>query len=173
VYIGHFIAWFPIVLLAFANAAIREAVYRRYVGELTAHQIVTLTMCILVGIYVWALSRYLKPQSAGQAIGVGLMWLVMTVIFETALGRYILGNPWNQVLRDYNILRVECGLWPFSGSHSHRTYSIGSRPNGRFLLLFTRLSTTRREPYGRTLVSASTLSTIRLLNVPASSKPGE
>lgn len=111
-YLRHFIAWFPIVLLAFANAAIREAVYRRYVGELAAHQIATLTMCVLVGIYVWVLGRYLKPQSAGQAIGVGLMWLVMTVIFETALGRQILGDPWSQVLRDYNVL--EGRVWPLA-----------------------------------------------------------
>ncbi len=103
-YLKFFIAWFPIVILAFANAAARQAVYEKYVGELAAHQISTLTMCILAGIYVWVLSGYLKLQSSGQAIGVGLMWLVMTIMFETILGRYVLGNPWSQVFRDYNIL---------------------------------------------------------------------
>ena len=38
------------------------------------------------------------------------MWLVMTIIFETGLGRYALGNPWSQVLRDYNLL--EGRVWP-------------------------------------------------------------
>jgi hypothetical protein len=112
VYLRYFIAWFPIVVIAFANATGREAVYKRYVGELAAHQISTLTMCILVGIYVWILSKYLKLQSSGQAIGVGLMWLVMTIIFETGLGRYVLGNPWSQVLRDYNI--SEGRVWPLA-----------------------------------------------------------
>ena len=98
-YLRYFVAWFPIIILAFINATIREAVYKRYVGELGAHQISTLTLCILVGIYVWVLSRHLKLQSSGQAVGVGLMWLVMTIIFETGLGRYVLGNPWSQVLR--------------------------------------------------------------------------
>jgi len=110
VYLRYFVAWFPIIILAFINATIREAVYKRYVGELGAHQISTLTLCILVGIYVWVLSRHLKLQSSGQAVGVGLMWLVMTVIFETTLGRYVLGNPWSQVLRDYNVL--EGRVWP-------------------------------------------------------------
>lgn len=109
-YLRYFLAWFPIIILAFANAALREAVYRRYVGELAAHQISTLALCILVGIYAWALSRHLKLQSSGQAVGVGLMWLIMTIIFETALGRYVLGNPWSQVLRDYNVL--EGRVWP-------------------------------------------------------------
>ena len=109
-YLRYFVAWFPIIILAFANATIREAVYKRYVSELAAHQISTLTLGILVGIYVWVLSRHLKLQSSGQAVGVGLMWLVMTVIFETTLGRYVLGNPWSQVLRDYNVL--EGRVWP-------------------------------------------------------------
>jgi hypothetical protein len=110
VYLRYFIAWFPIIILAFVNATIREAVYKRYVGELAAHQISTATLCILAGIYVWVLSRHSKLESSGQAVGVGLMWLVMTIIFETGLGRYVLGNPWSQVLRDYNVL--EGRVWP-------------------------------------------------------------
>jgi hypothetical protein len=112
VYLKYFIAWFPIVILAFANATVRETVYKRYVSELAAHQVSTLTMCVLVGLYVWTLSRYLKLQSSGQAIGVGLMWLMMTVLFETVLGRYVLRNPWSQVLQDYNVL--EGRVWPLA-----------------------------------------------------------
>jgi hypothetical protein len=80
VYLRYFIAWYPIVIIPFANATIREAVYKppeaepKYLGEQAAHQVSTLTMCILVGIYVWVLSSYWKLHSAGQAIGVGLMW---------------------------------------------------------------------------------------------------
>ena len=109
-YLRYFVAWFPIIILAFANATIREAVYKRYLSELAAHQISTLTLGILARIYVWVLRRHLKLQYSGQAVGVGLMWLVMTVIFETTLGRYVLGNPWSQVLRDYNVL--EGRVWP-------------------------------------------------------------
>jgi hypothetical protein len=32
------------------------------------------------------------------------MWLVLTIAFETVLGRYVLGNPWSQVFGDYNVL---------------------------------------------------------------------
>lgn len=103
-YLKFFIAWFPIVIFAFANAAVRQAVYAKYVSELAAHQISTLVLCVLVGVYVWVLSGYLKLQSPDQALGAGLMWLIMTVLFETGLGHYVLGNPWSQVFRDYNIL---------------------------------------------------------------------
>jgi len=117
VYLKYFIAWFPIIIIAFVNATIREAVYKppgaepRYLGEHAVPQGSTLTMCILVGIYVWVLSSYWKLQSAAQAIMVGLMWLVMTIVFDTVLGHYVLGIPWSQVLRDYNILEGP-KAWP-------------------------------------------------------------
>lgn len=97
-YLRYFLAWFPIVIVALVNATIRQGVYARYFGELAAHQLATLTMCILIGLYVWKLSGPLKFQSPGQAIGVGPMWLVPPIAFETILGRYVLGNPWRQVL---------------------------------------------------------------------------
>lgn len=79
-YLWYFVAWFPIVILAFANATIRQAVYGRYLGELSAHQLSTPVLC-------------------------GLIW-----VFETVLGHYVLGDPWSQVLRDYNVL--EGRIWP-------------------------------------------------------------
>jgi len=92
------------VLIAIANAALREAGYKRYVGELAAHQISTLTGCILIGVYVWVLGSYLELQSPGQAIGVGLMWLAMTITFEFGFGHFVAGDPWSRLLHGYNIL---------------------------------------------------------------------
>lgn len=53
---------------------------------------------------MWLLSNYLAIQSAGQAIGIGLMWLAMTVVFEFGFGHFIVGNPWSRLLHDYNVL---------------------------------------------------------------------
>lgn len=103
-YFKYFIAWFGIVVLGLANATIRQVVYARYVGELVAHQISTLTFALLVGLYAWALSGFLKFSSPGEAIGVGLMWMVLTILFEFALGRYVVGDSWSKLLGDYNLL---------------------------------------------------------------------
>lgn len=62
-YLKYFVAWFPIVILAFANAAVRQVVYARYVGDLAAHQISTLILCIVVGLYAWELSGFFKLHS--------------------------------------------------------------------------------------------------------------
>lgn len=110
-FLKYFLAWFPVVIIAFANATVRQVIYRKYVGEPAAHQLSTLTLCVLVGVYAWVLSRHMKLKSSSQAIGVGLIWLIMTIAFETGLGHYVLGNPWSEVLRDYDI--SEGRVWPF------------------------------------------------------------
>ena len=46
------LAWFPLVILAILNGALRERGYKRFMSELRAHQLSTLIGIILVGIYV-------------------------------------------------------------------------------------------------------------------------
>jgi len=114
-YWKYFIAWFGVVVLGLFNATIHQVVYDRYVNELAGHQISTLTFAILVGLYTWTLSGFLKLTPPGEAIGVGLMWMVMTIIFEFGLGHYVVGDSWRKLLADYNLLdgRVWglCILW--------------------------------------------------------------
>jgi hypothetical protein len=40
-----------------------------------------------------------------QALGVGLFWLLFTVLFEFGAGHYLFRNPWEQLLADYNIFK--------------------------------------------------------------------
>jgi hypothetical protein len=97
-------AWLGLVVLAFFNAAIRQVAYATYVGELAAHQISTLTLCVLVGLYAWALGGIWRLKSPSQALGVGLMWMVLTIAFEFGFGHYVVGDSWDKLLRAYNIL---------------------------------------------------------------------
>lgn len=92
------------VFIAIANAAIREAGYRRFLGELPAHQMSALTLIVLFGVYIWALSRWWPIQSSGQALAIGLIWLGLTVAFEFLFGHYVMGHPWSRLFHDYNLL---------------------------------------------------------------------
>jgi hypothetical protein len=104
VYTKYLIAWFGVVVLGLVNATFRQVVYGRYVSELAGHQISTLTFAILVGLYTRALSGLLKLSSPSEAIGVGLTWMVLTLVFEFALGRYVVGDSWGKLFHDYDIL---------------------------------------------------------------------
>jgi hypothetical protein len=104
VYTKYLLAWLGVVVLGLFNATVRQVVYGRYVSELAGHQISSLTFAILVGLYAWALGGFLKLSSPGEAIGVGLMWMVLTAVFEFTLGRYVVGDPWGKLLHDYDLL---------------------------------------------------------------------
>ena len=97
--------WFLLALIAIANGIIRETTYGRAVPELSAHQISTLTAILASGACVWFVSRFWHIESTSQALAIGLLWLLMTVVFEFGFGHYVAGHPWQKLLADYNVLR--------------------------------------------------------------------
>ena len=101
----YILAWVPMVPIAIVNAVVREAVYKNYLGDLRAHQVSTVTAIILFGLYIWLLSRWWPIPSARQAVAIGFIWLGLTVAFEFLFGHYVMGNPWERLFHDYNILQ--------------------------------------------------------------------
>ena len=99
----YILAWLPMVLIAIANGALREGWYGKYLGELQAHQISVVSGVLLFGIYIWAVIRIWRPESTGHALGIGLMWLVLTGTFEFVFGHYVRGISWSTILHDYNL----------------------------------------------------------------------
>jgi hypothetical protein len=99
----YVLAWFPLLLIAILNGALRETWYGKSLGELRAHQLSTFTGAVLFALYIWALSRLWPLVSARQALAVGVIWLVMTVCFEFLFGHYVAGHSWRWLLQDYNL----------------------------------------------------------------------
>ncbi len=108
IFLKYFLAWFPMLLLAIGNGALREFVFRKYMGELPAHQLSTFSLLLLFTIYICFVIHWIPPASARQALLIGLFWLALTLLFEFGFGRYR-GNSWERLLADYNLL--EGRLW--------------------------------------------------------------
>lgn len=102
--VRYVIAWLPMVLIGIVNGIIREQLVARYLNELRAHQISTVTGAILFGLYIWAISRIWQLKSGVQALVVGFIWLGLTVCFEFLFGHYVAGHSWSRLFHDYNIL---------------------------------------------------------------------
>jgi hypothetical protein len=100
----YVIGWIPLMAIGILNGILRQAGYSKYVSDLTAHQISTLTGAILMGLYVWWLTGVWKILSPGQAVAIGMIWLGMTVAFEFLFGHYVVGHPWKKLFYDYNLL---------------------------------------------------------------------
>lgn len=104
----YFLLWFPMLLIAVINGAARDLWYKNEIGELPGHQVSTISLIILFGFYIWFVINKFPPQSEKQSIFIGLLWLILTLVFEFGFGR-IRGNSWSKLLKDYNIL--EGHIW--------------------------------------------------------------
>lgn len=100
----YLLGWLPMVAIAIANGALRELTYGRRLSERFAHQISTAIAALLLGAYIWLVVSIWPPVSAGQAVSIGLLWLVLTLAFEFLFGHFVAGHSWARLWRDYNLL---------------------------------------------------------------------
>ncbi|MEO6949468.1 MAG: hypothetical protein ABI123_07560 [Ginsengibacter sp.] len=106
----YFLLWFPMLLIAVINGTARDLWYKKQIGELPGHQVSTISLIILFGFYIWFVIRTFPPESERQSIFIGLLWLILTLIFEFGFGRFR-GISWHKLFEEYNILKGR--LWVF------------------------------------------------------------
>jgi hypothetical protein len=104
------LAWVLFIPVAFLNGFIREVFTKRAAGDLTAHQI----SCMTASIAFVALSYLMLHKRIAELNNkilriTGMMWVLMTMVFEFGLGRYINNVSWDLLFQDYNIF--EGRLW--------------------------------------------------------------
>jgi hypothetical protein len=100
--IKQFLFWLPMIVLAFVNATLRELVFVKHFTMLAAHQLSTITLMLLCSAYTWWVYPKLHLQSAKEALTTGVVWMLLTVVFEFSLGRFT-GKSWDLHLQDYNL----------------------------------------------------------------------
>jgi hypothetical protein len=104
-YLPYMLGWIPMVPLAIINGTVRELTYSKFLSDLTAHQLSTLTGIVIFGLYIrWLIQRW-PPTNGRMAISIGLIWLTMTILFEFGFGHFVMGNSWERLLHDYNLLQ--------------------------------------------------------------------
>lgn len=102
--IRYFLAWFAMLAIAIANGALRQMTFGQYMAELHAHQLSTAIGCVVIGLFIWFVVRKWPPSSSRHAVRIGLMWLVLTVAFELAMGRFLMHRAWLELVPDYSLM---------------------------------------------------------------------
>ena len=67
-------------------------------------------MLLIFGVTCFSI-RWIAARTRIQLLGVGVLWVVLTVLFEIGLGRLVLGLPWGRIAEDYDPARG--GFLPF------------------------------------------------------------
>ncbi len=108
--ISYLLAWFAMLLVSVLNGTLRDFTYGRHMPELLAHQLATLVGIVLLGGVIWLYMHRWPFASARQALGVGLFWMVLTVVFEFLFFHYVGGHAWSVLLANYDLSAGR--LWP-------------------------------------------------------------
>ena len=106
IFLYAFGIWFIFVILAILNGVFRNSVITPKIGEYGGHIISTIILISVILIVTYIFIGNIKiAYTNTNLLLVGTLWLVLTVLFEFIFGHYVVGNSWNTLLADYNILK--------------------------------------------------------------------
>ncbi len=110
VFLRGFIVWLVIMLAEVMHGMVRVTFLQPLVGDFPARQIAVFTGSVIILAITTTFIRWLGAVSVIQLLGVGLLWLFLTLGFEIILGRFVMGYGWERITSDYNLLKG--GLLP-------------------------------------------------------------
>jgi hypothetical protein len=97
--------WLLFIIIESLNGTIRTLWLVPLVGDLWAHQISFVTGSLLILTISTIFARWLNATSLAQLLSVGVLWMLLTVVFEVSLGRWAFGYSWAQIAADYNLFQ--------------------------------------------------------------------
>jgi len=104
VLIRAFLVWLVIIAAETAHGILR-GVLLVPIGDLPARQIGVLIGSLLIFAVTFLFIQWMAAKTKLQFLAVGLLWGVLTILFEIVLGRLILGLPWDRLTEDYDVTR--------------------------------------------------------------------
>jgi len=102
--------WLAILVLAILNGAFREWILLPSLGNfagLVASGVI-LSACIFL--VAWAAVPWFGPLGARRFLSVGVLWLLLTLLFEFGFGRFVQHKPWTELFDAYTFHGGN--IWP-------------------------------------------------------------
>ena len=98
------LVWLLMMAIETIHGVLRNLFLAPLVGDLRARQIGVFIGAALILSIAVLLIGWIRPNSVRSLLGIGAMWLPLTLAFEFGLGR-ALGRPWDAMLADYDLTR--------------------------------------------------------------------
>lgn len=96
------IVWLIIIVAEFLHGIARALFLAPYVGELRTRQIGVFIGSLIILAIAIASVRWIGAVTKGQLLGVGVLWLILTLSFEILFGKFVMNHSWQRLLSDYN-----------------------------------------------------------------------
>lgn len=99
-----------IIVAGFNFFILMNLIYQPLWGELIAHQIGMTTRIIINFVFAYLLLQHADDYNTQDLILVGILWLVLTLIFEWG-GSLVIGRSVEEILVGWNIFAGY--MWPY------------------------------------------------------------
>jgi len=103
--------WLILILGESVHGVIRTLFLAPITGDFKARQIGVFVGSLLILTIAYFSIRWIRAETVASLITVGLVWLILTLIFEVCLGLFVMNLSRERILSDYNI--AQGGLMPF------------------------------------------------------------
>lgn len=102
-YLKAVLIWLLIMAVESVNGICRELFVKPLTGEREARVISFLIALVLIMVVTWLTIRWIGAKTVRGLLAIGLMWAVLTVLFEGLIVRPLTGVSWERFLADYNL----------------------------------------------------------------------
>ena len=100
-----FLIWLVIVFAESVHGTLRQLFLAPVVGDFPARRISFFTGMALIFLITYVFIGWIRAENAKRLFAVGLMWAVLTLLFEFGLGFFVLGYSSERILEDYDVSR--------------------------------------------------------------------
>jgi hypothetical protein len=105
------VIWLLLMAAEFIHGTIRTLWLSPAIGDFRARQIGVFTGSILMLTIVFFCINWIGSEKKRELVALGILWLILTLLFEIGLGHFVFGYSWEKIWEDYDILKG--GLLPF------------------------------------------------------------
>lgn len=98
-----FSVWFLIIFAESIHGTIRQLFLAPLIGDFNARRIAVFTGMILIFLITYFFVQWINAPSVKSLLVIGLMWVVLTVVFEFSLGIFVFGYSSERMFEDYDL----------------------------------------------------------------------
>lgn len=96
--------WCVLLFLAILNGGFREAVLVPGLGRGVGYAMSTVMLSALIVLVGWMATPWIAPRSIQDAWIVGVVWLLLTLLFDFGAGHFLFRRSWTELMTGYNLL---------------------------------------------------------------------
>lgn len=100
-----FTVWLIIIFAESIHGTLRQIFLAPLVGDFPARRIAFFSGLVIISLITYFFIRWISASNVKSLFVVGLMWLILTKIFELSLGRFVMNFSWEKIFEDYDISR--------------------------------------------------------------------